>query len=67
LRFTLAGRFLLGWLEPPEVKMLRMRKRRRHEAVQSDEGGDQRVGRRGKGAAVRVHHFQKRVMAEETA
>ncbi len=26
--FTLAGRLLLGWLEPPEVKMLRMRRRR---------------------------------------
>ncbi len=26
--FTLAGRFLLGWLEPPEVKMLKMRRRR---------------------------------------
>jgi hypothetical protein len=26
--FTLAGRLLQGWLEPPEVKMLRMRKRR---------------------------------------
>ena len=26
--FTLAGRFLMGWLEPPEVKMLRLRKRR---------------------------------------
>jgi hypothetical protein len=26
--FTLAGRWLLGWLEPPEVRMLRMRKRR---------------------------------------
>jgi hypothetical protein len=26
--FTLAGRLLAGWLEPPEVKMLRMRKRR---------------------------------------
>jgi hypothetical protein len=26
--FTLAGRYLLGWLEPPEVKMLKMRRRR---------------------------------------
>jgi hypothetical protein len=26
--FTLAGRFLMNWLEPPERKMLRMRKRR---------------------------------------
>jgi hypothetical protein len=26
--FTLAGRLLMGWLEPPERKMLRMRKRR---------------------------------------
>jgi hypothetical protein len=26
--FTLAGRWLQGWVEPPEVKMLRMRKRR---------------------------------------
>jgi hypothetical protein len=26
--FTLAGRLLVGWLEPPEVKMLRRRKRR---------------------------------------
>jgi hypothetical protein len=26
--FTFAGRFLLGWLEPPEAKMLRLRKRR---------------------------------------
>ncbi|MGA3030970.1 MAG: hypothetical protein ABSE58_09585 [Candidatus Limnocylindrales bacterium] len=26
--FTLAGRWLLGWLEPPEVRMLKMRKRR---------------------------------------
>jgi hypothetical protein len=26
--FTLAGRFLLGWLEPPELKMLKMRRRR---------------------------------------
>jgi len=26
--FTLAGRLLVGWLEPPERKMMRMRKRR---------------------------------------
>ena len=26
--FTLAGRLLVGWLEPPEAKMLRQRKRR---------------------------------------
>ena len=26
--FTLAGRLLLGWLEPPEVRMLKMRMRR---------------------------------------
>ncbi len=26
--FTLGGRLLMGWLEPPEQKMLRMRKRR---------------------------------------
>jgi hypothetical protein len=26
--FTLAGRWLLGWLEPPEVRMLKMRMRR---------------------------------------
>jgi hypothetical protein len=26
--FTLGGRFLLGWLEPPEVRMLKMRRRR---------------------------------------
>ena len=26
--FTLAGRLLMSWLEPPEVKMLRLRKRR---------------------------------------
>jgi hypothetical protein len=26
--FTLAGRFLLNWLEPPELRMLKMRKRR---------------------------------------
>jgi hypothetical protein len=26
--FTFAGRFLMGWLEPPAVKMLRLRKRR---------------------------------------
>jgi hypothetical protein len=26
--FTLAGRLLMGWLDPPERKMLRMRKRR---------------------------------------
>src|ERR1035437_86148 len=26
--FTLAGRLLVGWLEPPEKKMMRMRKRR---------------------------------------
>jgi hypothetical protein len=26
--FTFAGKFLVGWLEPPEKKMLRMRKRR---------------------------------------
>jgi hypothetical protein len=26
--FTLAGRLLMTWLEPPEKKMLRMRKRR---------------------------------------
>jgi hypothetical protein len=26
--FTLAGRLLVGWLEPPEMKMLRLRKRR---------------------------------------
>jgi hypothetical protein len=26
--FTIGGRLLMGWLEPPEVKMLRLRKRR---------------------------------------
>jgi hypothetical protein len=26
--FTLAGRWLMGWLEPPEVRMLKMRRRR---------------------------------------
>jgi hypothetical protein len=26
--FTLGGRWLMGWLEPPELKMLRLRKRR---------------------------------------
>jgi hypothetical protein len=26
--FTLGGRWLMGWLEPPERKVLRMRKRR---------------------------------------
>lgn len=26
--FTFAGRFLVGWLEPPAAKMLRLRKRR---------------------------------------
>jgi hypothetical protein len=26
--FTLAGRWLLGWLEPPEIRMLKMRMRR---------------------------------------
>jgi hypothetical protein len=26
--FTLAGRLLVGWLEPPERKMMRLRKRR---------------------------------------
>jgi hypothetical protein len=26
--FTLAGRWLLGWLEPPEIRMLKMRRRR---------------------------------------
>jgi len=26
--FTLAGRWLLGWLEPPEVRVLKMRMRR---------------------------------------
>lgn len=26
--FTLAGRWLLGWLEPPEIRMIKMRKRR---------------------------------------
>jgi hypothetical protein len=26
--FTFAGRMLVSWLEPPEVKMLRMRQRR---------------------------------------
>jgi hypothetical protein len=26
--FTLAGRLLVGWLEPSEVKMLRLRRRR---------------------------------------
>jgi hypothetical protein len=26
--FTLGGRWLLGWLEPPEVRMLKMRRRR---------------------------------------
>jgi hypothetical protein len=26
--FTLAGRLLVGWLEPPELKMFRLRKRR---------------------------------------
>jgi hypothetical protein len=26
--FTLAGRLLVGWLEPPERKMMRMRRRR---------------------------------------
>jgi hypothetical protein len=33
--FTLAGRFLLGWLEPPEAKMLRMRNRRAAQRARS--------------------------------
>ncbi len=38
--FTLAGRWLLGWLEPPEVRMLKMRQRR-----------DARRSKKGNGAA----------------
>jgi hypothetical protein len=34
--FTLGGRWLMGWMEPPEQKMLRRRKRR--EARKSKDG-----------------------------
>jgi membrane protein implicated in regulation of membrane protease activity len=41
--FTLAGRWLMGWLEPPERKMLRMRKRRdahRTKKTKAEAGAD---------------------------
>lgn len=37
--FTFAGRLLVGWLEPPEVRMLRMRKRREARRAKSTRGG----------------------------
>jgi hypothetical protein len=39
--FTIAGRMLLSWLEPPEVRLLRVRKRRearRAKAMKSSTG-----------------------------
>jgi hypothetical protein len=39
LAFTFAGRWLAGWLEPPEVKMLRMRKRREKKRAKATKGG----------------------------
>lgn len=37
--FTFAGRWLVGWLEPPEVRMLRMRKRREKKRAKSPKSG----------------------------
>jgi hypothetical protein len=37
--FTFAGRMLAGWLEPPEVKMLRLRRRREAQRVKARKGG----------------------------
>ncbi len=41
--FTLAGRWLLGWLEPPEVRMLKMRKRREARRSKKGNGGSGRI------------------------
>jgi hypothetical protein len=37
--FTFAGRWLAGFLEPPEVKMLRMRKKREAKRAKSRKSG----------------------------
>jgi hypothetical protein len=37
--FTFAGRWLAGWLEPPEVKMLRLRRRREAQRAKARKGG----------------------------
>jgi hypothetical protein len=36
--FTLAGRWLQGWLEPPEVRMLKMRRRREAKRAKAMKG-----------------------------
>ena len=48
--FTFAGRWLLGWLEPPEKKMLRMRRRREQERAKALRAGV-RAARRTAGSA----------------
>jgi hypothetical protein len=40
--FTFAGRWLAGWLEPPETKLLRMRRRRA--AARAKAGGKGKGG-----------------------
>jgi len=45
--FTLAGRWLLGWLEPPELRMLKMRQRR--DARRSKKGNGEAGGSTGRG------------------
>ena len=37
--FTFAGRWLSGWLEPPEAKLLRMRRRRQAKRSKIDKSG----------------------------
>jgi hypothetical protein len=41
--FTFAGKFLVGWLEPPERKMLRMRKRREAKRAKKPAGSSDSV------------------------
>jgi hypothetical protein len=36
--FTFAGRWLVGWLEPPEAKMLRLRRRREAQRAKARKG-----------------------------
>ena len=54
--FTLAGRLLVGWLEPPEVRMLKMRKRR-----QDKRARDKKVATGEKAAASRARQAESTI------
>ncbi len=52
--FTIAGRVLIGWLEPPEKRLLRMRRQRerRRSKQLAKNAGARAADRRGSGSTV---------------